>query len=259
MHNKNLLVSLVQFDIAWEDKKANLQHLDTLFNSIDNTDLIVLPETFSTGFSMNTPQITEDFKSGDTIGWMQHCAKIKKTVLCGSISVSEKNSFYNRFVFVDKNRVEYYNKRHLFCLTKEDKVYTKGSKHLLFKLNNWIICPFICYDLRFPVWSRNTMNYDLLIYTANWPSARKDAWTTLLKARAIENQAYVVGINRTGNDGNNITYSGGSIVYSPMGEVFADLGTSGTCVKTVELDYSYLHKIRRQLPFLADRDNFTIE
>jgi omega-amidase len=212
----------------------------------------------TTGFTMHPKKVAEKM-DGLSVSWMQKIAKEKQTAICGSLVISTANKFYNRFVFVyPTGEIETYNKRHTFTLAGEDNVYTSGTKKIIIKYRGWKICPLICYDLRFPVWARNTENYDLLIYVANWPAARVKAWDTLLKARAIENMSYVIGINRTGKDGNNYTYSGNSILIDCLGETLSSLKKNEVGIVTANFVKSEQDRIREKLGFLADKDSFKI-
>jgi len=200
-------VSIIQSDIIWEDRLSNLENYQNKINQIESTDLIVLPEMFTTGFSMNPKDISETM-SGETIQWMKANASKMNSAICGSIIIEEDDKYFNRFIWVNPDgSIHHYDKKHLFSFAGEDKNYTSGNNKLIIEYKGWKICPLICYDLRFPVWSRNSEGYDLLIYVANWPDKRKLAWKTLLTARAIENQCYVIGVNRVGKDTKNY-YSG---------------------------------------------------
>ena len=204
-------IASIQTNIVWENPKANKLEYDKIFQSIEAVDLIVLPEMFTTGFSMKTENIAEN-NSGDTLLWLQEHSNSLDTCILGSIPIKENNKFFNRLYVVKPNEIRYYDKRYLFSMALEDENYSKGNKNLIFEINGWKINPLICYDLRFPLWSRNKFSnnsykYDMLIYVANWPAARTSAWTNLLSARAIENSAYVIGVNRIGKDGNKIQYN----------------------------------------------------
>lgn len=259
MIKNSLKVCMVQMDISWEDKKNNLHRIDQYLNFKDKeVDLILLPEMFSTGFTMNTMKMAESDES-ETIGWMKEKSLQHNAVLTGSIIFKEKNRFYNRLIWMNPDgHWLFYDKRHLFSMGGEDIHYTAGKKQLFTNLCGWNIYPLICYDLRFPVWSRNTGNYDLLIYIANWPASRRIVWDTLLRARAMENQAYVCGINRVGTDMEGINYNGGTTMIGPKGDeicVFTDYEESaGIC----ELSMPVLRKFRKKFPVLKDQDNFNI-
>lgn len=256
----NLTLGLIQLDIVWENPKANItlfeSEIDTLFKNNSQVDLIVLPEMFTTGFSMQAEVLAEK-ELGKTHTWMQQMAFKFKTAITGSFIVEENNKYYNRlyFVFPDGS-FESYDKRHTFTLAGEDKVFTKGNKRLIVTYKGWKICPLICYDLRFPVWSRNNTDYDVLIYVASWPVSRIQAWDTLLKARAIENMSYCIGVNRVGTDDNNIPYPGHSSAYNVLGDTlfFSTKKESGVVV----LEKNHLQTWRTKLGFLNDRDSFTL-
>ena len=215
---KNLKITLIQSNLFWEDKQKNLGHFGEKINTLEaQTDLIVLPEMFSTGFSMQ-PSLLAEPTDGPTIEWMKKQAKSKNAVVTGSVIIVENEKYYNRLFWVQPDGdFQTYDKRHLFTLANEHHYYAAGQSLLYTNLKGWKILPLICYDLRFPVWSRNTEDYDLLIYVANFPEKRAHAWKTLLQARAIENQAYTVGLNRVGYDGNDIYHSGDSCVLDYSG------------------------------------------
>jgi omega-amidase len=251
-------VALIQTDIIWEDAEKNRENLEKKINSIaSDIDLIVLPEMFTTGFSMRPETISETME-GKSVLWMKTLSRIKNTAITGSLIIQEADRFYNRLVFVfPSGEIQYYDKRHLFSLAGEDKVYTSGSSKLIIEYKGWKICPLICYDLRFPVFSRNTEAYDVLLYTASWPTPRINAWDTLLKARAIENMCYAIGVNRIGFDGNNYPYSGHSQVVDFLGNPMTEL-TEEQAVLVAELDQQQLLETRSRLGFLNDRDDFQI-
>ena len=222
MHN--LTITFIQTELFWKDISANLKMLDEKIEAINNpTDLILLPEMFSTGFSMNAGNLAETMQ-GESPTWMRAASKKHDTDLVGSIMIRENNRFYNRLFWAKPNgELLVYDKRHLFRMTGEHDVYTPGRQNVLVELKGWKIRPFVCYDLRFPAWTRNTGNgYDLSLYIANWPAARSNHWKLLLRARAIENQAYVVGVNRIGTDGNGLAYSGDSAVIEPNGNILME-------------------------------------
>lgn len=256
---QDLKVTLIQTKLYWEDKIANREMFTQKISEISEpTDLIVLPEMFSTGFSMDTS--LAETNDGETVAWLKKQAKSAKAVITGSIIVKDNESYYNRLFWVQPDGVyKTYDKRHLFTLANEQDYYSAGNKHLIVDLKGWKISPLICYDLRFPVWSRNTMNYDLLIYVANWPERRNHAWKTLLLARAIENQSYVVGVNRIGDDGNSVYHSGDSAVINPMGQIISSINAGEEDVQTITMSKEYLTKIRTKLSFLKDQDSFEIK
>lgn len=227
-----------------------------------HTEVVVLPEMFSTGFSMKANELAEPM-SRETVQWMKRIASEKKVILTGSVIIKEENNFYNRLIWMLPNG-EYgmYDKRHLFGFGKEDEHYSAGNKRLIAQAKGWKINLQVCYDLRFPVWARQQTagedaEYDLLIYVANWPERRSHAWKTLLTARAIENQCYVVGVNRIGKDGNEIYHSGNSMIIDPLGEVLYHKAEEED-VFTIALDKEHLQKVRRKFPFLKDADGFVI-
>lgn len=261
---QDLKITIVQTDLAWRDAESNLQRFDRLIDTISEpTDLIILPEMFTTGFAMEPEPLAEEPNS-KTFNWMLNKASARKCAITGSYIIKEDGEYYNRLYFVLPNGKSHaYDKRHLFRMAGEDKNFSPGSKKMIFKFKGWKICPMICYDLRFPVWSRNRFEqdvyeYDLLIYVANWPEIRNHAWNTLLKARAIENQAYVAGVNRIGYDGKGIPHSGDSAVIDPWGKVISQTQPQQESVETVRLDASKLIAYRSSLAFGMDQDKFQI-
>lgn len=254
---KNLRVTLIQSKLHWENIPANLELFSEKISSVSNTDLIVLPETFTTGFSMN-PKFAEPM-SGRAVNWMKKTARDKNCVVCGSLMITEDGKLYNRLVWMQPDgNFHTYDKRHLFCISDEPKFFTAGTERLIVELNGWKICPMICYDLRFPVWARNTgADYDVLMYVANWPERRNVAWKILLPARAIENQSYVIGVNRAGIDEKGIAHTGDSMVIDPLGKNLYNKEHEED-VFTIELSYVELMKTREQLPFLKDADDFLL-
>ena len=263
-----LQVSIIQTDLFWENIPQNLTRLENTLNGLPaGTHLTILPEMFSTGFSMN-PSVLAEPAGGQTTGWMKRIAAEKKTILTGSLMIKEEQKFFNRLLWVLPNgQSGQYDKRHLFAFAGEDRHYSPGTKRLIASVNGWRVNLQICYDLRFPVWSRQQSvseetgqllsEYDILIYVANWPARRGDAWKTLLRARAIENQCFVIGVNRVGIDGNGIEHSGDSMVIGPAGEIIH------TCENreelfTVTLDPGQLKEVRDRFPFLRDADGFMI-
>lgn len=265
---QTLAITLVQTDLYWEDKNANLSMLTKKISSIHNkTHIIVLPEMFSTGFSMH-PEILSESMNGESFVWLQQTAKEKRAIITGSLIIKENNYYYNRLIWMlPDGKFGYYDKRHLFAYAKEDQHYSAGNKRLITSVGGWKINVQVCYDLRFPVWARQQTNineegiftpeYDVLIYVANWPERRNHAWKTLLQARAIENQCYTIGVNRVGNDGNNIYHSGDSMVVSPFGEVLYEKAHEED-IYTIELQKDLLQETRSKFPFWKDADAFTI-
>jgi len=258
MNKQKLNVTIIQTNLNWENKVVNLLHIEELINSIESeTDLIILPEMFSTGFSMNSKLLAED-ESGVTVNWMKQISKKNNCLLIGSIIAEQEHKYFNRLycVFPNGNFLTY-DKRHLFSYGNEHLHYYSGNEQLIVDWLGWKICPLICYDLRFPVWSRNTMNYDLLIYVANWPNRRAFAWNTLLKARAIENQSYTIGVNRVGVDGIGLEYSGDSQILDFVGNTLFEI-SNVECQKTISLDKESQIAFRSQFGFLNDQDKFNI-
>jgi predicted amidohydrolase len=256
----NLRISLVQSNIIWEDIDGNISHAGDLLRRLQGkTDLAVLPEMFSTGFTL-FPEYLAETDAGKTIPAIKRYAREFDFALAGSFIAAENGKFYNRAFFITPSGEEYYyDKRHLFSISGEDKHYSGGVKRLTVAYKNWKICLMVCYDLRFPVWCRNVENgYDILVFVASWPHSRKTAWEALLKARAIENLCYAVGVNRTGSDGNQITYTGGTYVFSPKGELLLDLGTEEK-TDSLELDRKELDRIRTKFPVWKDADLFEIK
>ena len=250
-------ITLIQSNIIWEDKISNLKNYQEKIDKIESTDLIILPEMFTTGFSMNPKDISETM-NGETIQWMKANASKMNSAICGSIIIEEEGKYFNRFIWVNPDgSIHQYDKKHLFSFAGENKNYTPGNKKIIIEYKGWKICPLVCYDLRFPVWSRNSEEYDLLIYVANWPTKRKLAWKSLLVARAIENQCYVIGVNRVGKDENNHYYSGESSLINALGETLYINSHVEDVYSTTITKYE-LNKIRKLLPFLNDKDNFKI-
>ena len=254
-----LHVSFIQTNLHWENPKANLKMFDVKLDSVpNNTDLIVLPEMFSTGFSMAPSRLAEP-ESGTSVNWLKSIAKRKNCVVTGSLIISENGKFYNRLYWVKPNgRFEIYNKRHLFSLAGEENHYAPGTDRLVVDLKGFKIMPLICYDLRFPVWSRNDLNYDLLLYVANWPERRAFFWKQLLIARAIENQSYVIGVNRVGDDGNGIFHSGDSTCLDPLGESIATAKHGEEEIINVIIYKDKIKEVRDRFMFLNDKDEFTL-
>jgi predicted amidohydrolase len=256
--NNPLRVSLVQFEIAWEDPLANCSLLEEkLQHLINQTDVVVLPEMFSTGFSMNDKGA--EIGHGPVIKWIKLMANRLNALVVGSIKCKENNQYFNRFVAVDpEGKIHSYDKKHLFRMGGEDQFYTAGNEKRIISYKNWNIAAFVCYDLRFPVWSRNVdLAYDLAIYVANWPAVRSHAWNTLLRARAIENLAYVVGVNRIGRDGNEIQYQGDSALISYLGDDLLNLSNEDL-IKTYSISKPELIEFRTKFPTDLDADHFTL-
>jgi len=251
-------VTILQQDLHWHDSAANRELFSRELDALEAPgDLIVLPEMFTTGFSMQAETLAES-ADGPSLAWLRAKATELETALCGSLIVREADRFYNRFIFMRPDGTcEVYDKRHLFRLAGEHRHYSPGRERVVFDYRGFRICPQVCYDLRFPVWSRNLNDYDVLIYVANWPAPRHLAWRTLIRARAIENQAYVIAVNRTGKDGNDIDYLGGSAVIDYLGQDLCDLETDcGAATVTLETDA--LHAFRKRYPFHSDADAFQL-
>lgn len=268
-----LNITTIQSNLHWEDKTANLQMFEEKIKSIkEKTEIIVLPEMFSTGFSMRPGELAEKM-DGPTVQWMKKVAAEKRVVLTGSIIAEEQGNYYNRLVWMlPDGKFGVYDKRHRFAYAGEDEKFRAGTKRLIASVKGWKINLLICYDLRFPVWARQssnsnalskgqggdtTLEYDVLIYVANWPDRRIHAWRTLLQARAIENQCYVVGVNRVGNDGNGIHYTGETMIVDPLGEVLYTKKDEED-IFTIELDRDRLTSVREKFPFWQDADRFQI-
>lgn len=258
--DSELKIALFQSNLIWEDKTANLKHFEKEINVINYAvDLFLLPEMFSTGFTMN-PELLAESMQEETLKWMVEIAAKKEAAIAGSLIIKEETNFYNRFVFVHPSgKIDYYNKRHLFSLANEHKVYKAGSKKVIINYKNWRILPQVCYDLRFPVWTRNVDDYDLLLYVANWPKVRITAWDTLLKARAIENLSYTIGVNRVGTDANNLEYNGHSAAFDCLGTEITNIAVNKESVTTVILNKQHIIETRKKLNFLRDRDKFNLE
>lgn len=252
-------ISLLQTNLYWQNVEKNLFNLDRKINSILSTDLILLPEMFNTGFSSKSVSLAESM-DGNTVSWMRDIAKKKQCAIAGSIIIAEEKKYYNRLIWVKKNGdILHYDKRHLFSLLKEEEFISRGNQRLIVELEGYKICPLICYDLRFPVFSRNNVEYDMLIYVANWPTVRIDAWNTLLKARAIENQCYTIGVNRVGIDGNGVAFNGQSQVFDLFGTKLLEGKENQDMVLQIETSLKDLKKKRNKTNFLKDGDGFLIQ
>ncbi len=255
----NLRVTLAQIDIEWENPDENRRKLETIIPTLKGeSDLILLPETFTTGFTMNLNRLAESM-SGPTFVLLQQLSSLTGAAIGGSLIIRENGRFYNRFVFVKPDgSIVFYNKRHLFSIGGEDKYFHGGVEKVIITYKGWRIAPFICYDLRFPVWSRSHNEVDFMIYSANWPDTRIDVWNTLLKARAIENQVYVAGVNRIGTDGNQISYNGNSQLIDPRGMSLVHEPTGMEKVVTETFSLSALYEFRRKFPVVLDADAFEL-
>ena len=251
-------IAIIQAPLVWENPEKNRKYFEEKIKSIqEEIDLVVLPEMFSTGFTMHPENVSETM-DGETLSLLKSLAKAKNTAIIGSLIIRENGKFYNRLVFVfPSGEIKKYDKRHLFSLAGEEKIYASGTEKLIVEYKGWKICPLVCYDLRFPVFSRNVEDYDLLLYVANWPTQRIQAWDILLKARAVENMAYVIGVNRIGLDGNNHAYSGHSQVVDFLGNYLLEPQISEEIV-IVDLDKNKMLEARQKLGFLKDRDTFSL-
>lgn len=258
---QDLKVTIVQIDQAWENKQANLNKYQEIFEKLENTDLIVLPEMFNTGFSMNVDQLAEPWSNSSSLSFLQKWSSKLNAAIYTSLIIEENKKCYNRGVFIyPDGKIEFYDKRKSFGLAGEDKFFTAGKNEKIVSLKDWKINLQICYDLRFPELIRNRIDeegqavYDLLVYVANWPEKRASHWKTLLVARAIENQCYVVGVNRIGEDKNHLIYSGDSKIVSPLGVCLSDSNSGIEVINTIKLSKNELIETRKMLPFL--KDNF---
>lgn len=252
--------TLIQSNLFWENQEANLKMFTEKIKALEgHHEIVVLPEMFSTGFSMKPSQFAENL-TGTSLQWMKEIAATKKIILTGSLMIQEDNHYYNRLIWMQPDgQFGYYDKRHLFSYGGEDKDFTSGSKRFIAQVKGWKICTMICYDLRFPIWNRMNKEdeYDVLVVIANWPNKRMTAWQTLLRARAIENQSYVIGVNRVGEDGNGLIYNGGSCVIDPLGEIlYEKLNDEDTF--SITLNKDDLLKVRNNFPFQKDKDEFII-
>ncbi len=254
-------LSLVQFNPAWEDESKNIDMLDKLIDTVpSDTNLVILPEMFLTGFSMNVAKIAQTM-DGYGVKWMVNKAIEKKNTIIGTLAINDNNKIYNRLITVNMyGEISWYNKRHLFRMGEEHTHFSAGNEKMFFKVNDVSILPLVCYDLRFPVWSRNVNNqYHLLVYVANWPEVRREAYLTLLKARAIENLCYVAAVNRVGTDGLGISYAGDSVIIDPKGNVVADLPLNNCGLINYSIDLNSLQSYREKFPAHIDADEFEIK
>ena len=255
----DLTVTLIQTELDWEDVAANLRRFDRLIDRLQvATDLIVLPEMFTTGFSMHAAALAENM-NGRTVGWLRETARRTAAAVVGSVIIVDAGRFYNRLCWASPNgEIATYDKKHLFRYAGEDQVYTAGNVLILVELKGWKIRPFVCYDLRFPAWTRNTdLTYDLALFIANWPQRRAEHWKVLLQARAIENQSFVIGLNRIGTDGNGLYHSGDSSVIDPVGTILFR-SAHAPCVFTLPLERDRLDDYRRSFPAWKDADQFSL-
>ncbi len=253
-----LTTALIQTHQAWHDPAANREHFGRLMENVDKGDLVVLPGMFTTGFTMDSVALAEEM-DGPTTNWMREISQRLNTHVCGSVIITEDGQYFNRFILASPDgKLKSYDKRHLFRMADEHNHFSSGTERQIFTINGIRICPQVCYDLRFPVFTRNQQDYVLLLFVANWPAARRNHWRTLLTARAIENQAYVIGLNRIGVDGNNVEYCGDSGLINANGEWLADL-TNEDLVAKVELNFTELNQFREGFPAWRDADQFSLD
>lgn len=248
-----LKIAGLNLDIVWKNKEHNFRNIEKEFSAAE-ADIFLLPEMFSTGFCMEADEVADT--NLETLTWMKTFAKSKNSAVAGSASVEENGNFYNRFYFVfPDGTFEYYDKRHLFSYSGEDKIYTAGTERKVIEYKGFKILLQVCFDLRFPVFSRNREDYDAILYVANWPKSRVEAWKSLLKARSIENQAFLFGLNRIGTDGYNLDYEESTLVYFPDGREISERNNN---IISSEWDLEELQEFRSKFPFLAERDRFEI-
>lgn len=259
MPENNLQLALIQTSLHWQDSLKNFEMFDALLPKVNGADIVLLPEMFTTGFSMH-PEGLADKPEGKTLNWLKQHAKKLNAAITGSAIICEGDNFYNRLYFVfPHGNFNIYDKRHLFTLAGEEKVYSPGQEKLIVSFRGWKINPQVCYDLRFPVWCRNTVEFDLQLFVANWPARRSSAWKTLLKARAIENMCYVAGLNRIGDDGNGVYHSGDSAVHNALGEKISKTKAGESSCEIVTLSAENLNITRQKFAFLRDRDEFELK
>lgn len=263
----DLRIALLQSPIDWENPVANYARFGKMLLEIqEKADLILLPEMFTTGFSMNAERIAEPFSEQmPSVVWMRSMALELGSAIAGSVAVNDGGRYFNRLIWVSADgEIHFYDKRHLFSMAGEDKAYSSGEQRVIIDVKGWKVCPLICYDLRFPVWSRNRLSdensaeYDVLVYVANWPTPRRNAWSSLLVARAIENQCYVAGLNRCGVDGNGLEYNGDSAVINPYGEEICSSHENEVSLLYASLSAEALQQFRQKFPVLRDADRFSV-
>ena len=254
-----LKIALIQANLVWENPTQNRINFSEKIKAIsESVDLFVLPEMFTSGFTMNAEAVAETM-DGETLTWLKKLAREKEAAITGSLVIKADENYFNRCFFIEPNgTISTYDKRHTFTLAGEHKVYKAGKTKTIVNYKGWKICPLICYDLRFPVWARNTEDYNLLLYVANWPKVRINAWDALLKARAIENMCYCVGVNRVGLDGNNYEYPGHSAAYDVLGLRMDAIAEDTETIEIVILEKNHITKYREKLNFLNDRDDFNL-
>ncbi len=258
MPTNSLNICLLQTDLVWEDKESNLATFDQMISNQKSTaDIILLPEMFTTGFSMNPDTLAEEM-DGPSIEWMHEKARQTGSLIAGSLIIKEGTNYFNRFIAMSSEGIiASYDKRHLFRMGQEESYYKQGNERVIFEWKGWRIFPQICYDLRFPVWIRNQNEYDLILFVANWPEPRREVWRTLLVARALENQCYVAGVNRIGHDNKSINHAGDSLIIDPKGEIIGDMGQLAGGINT-SLSLDELVSFRKKFPVNLDRDTFEI-
>lgn len=259
MYNEIKIVA-IQASLVWHNPAENRRYFEQKIRQLDrDTDLVMLPEMFSTGFTMQPSSVAETMH-GSSVLWMINMAKTNDIAIIGSMVIQENHKYFNRAIFVSPSGdIETYDKRHLFAIAGEDRQYTSGNNKIIINFKGWRICPLVCYDLRFPVWSRNTDNYDLLLFMANWPITRIDAWDTLLKARAIENMSYCIGVNRIGRDDNGYQYNGHTSAFNFLGEKIAHTKEGMEDLLYCKISKTELLEFRSKLNFLKDQDSFEIQ
>lgn len=255
-----LNVAIIQTSLVWEDPESNRNNFEEKIGAISEpVDLIILPEMFASGFTMHAKSVAETM-TGPTVSWMIALAKQYDTAISGSLVIEEQGHYFNRLLLVyPDGQIQHYDKKHTFTLASEHQTYTAGKQLLIIDYKGWRIKPLVCYDLRFPVWARNTEDYDLVFFVANWPKVRVSAWDALLKARAIENMSYCIGVNRIGFDGNGHEYSGHSAAYDSLGKRLDTISSGQETTEVITLNKSHITKYREKLGFLKDRDRFTLE
>ncbi len=252
-----LQISTIQADLIWESPIDNLRKFSNKLDSIKSTDIVILPEMFTTGFSMASEKLAETM-NGISVKWMKQKAKDLNALICGSLIISDKEKYFNRFLAVHPSgKIDSYDKKHLFRMGGEGNAYEAGNEKIVFEYKGWKIKPLICYDVRFPVWARNVKDYDLLIYIASFPKIRRNAWSTLLRARSIENQVYTIGVNRVGMDGNGLEYSGDSVILDFNGDyIYQKSDVEDVFTTTIDLNAQKAYRLK--FPFLSDRDSFKL-
>lgn len=250
-------IAAIQTPLYWQDREANLAHFDSLLANVGDVDLIVLPEMFTTGFSM-APESMAEPAPGPTFDWMRALARQRNVAITGSVAVRDQERHYNRLYWVSAEGDTHYDKRHLFRMAGEHKHYSAGSARRIVELGGFRVCLQVCYDLRFPVFCRNRNDYDLLIFVANWPASRRHAWSSLLTARAIENQSYVVGVNRVGEDGNGIDYAGDSVILDYLGQPLAQTSAHTPAILEADISLADLQAFRDKFPAMLDADDFEL-